>query len=46
MYENITTIQKRRVKQFFDLVGTHGEGNKIINKLITSDVDGDLELIK
>lgn len=40
--ENITGIQKKRVKNYFDLVGTHGEGSKIIKKLINSDTKEDI----
>lgn len=41
-YENITAIQKKRVKNYLDLVGTVGENNRIINKLITSETKDDL----
>ena len=40
--ENITGIQKKRVKNYFDLIGTHGEGSKIIKKLINSDTKEDI----
>jgi hypothetical protein len=45
-FEGINNIQKKRFKNYQDLMGTVGEGSKIAGKLLTSETKDDLELMQ